>query len=277
MPLPPPYVVNWYDYGNLDNTITDPAYFKHHILAEGDSWFTFGTVPATNFLHSLHLQRPAIIASCAKPGDTIDNMADVLSASAYRKALSARNGHKWDLILLSGGGNDFINAAHSIIVPATGDNPHKYCNHAALQKTINTITDGYREMVTIRDNSPSRNIPIVTHTYDYPTPRNSPARFFGIRTPIGPWLYPALLKANIPQELWISISDYLFDQLANTISNLQKTLPNFFVVRTHGTLVRASLGDFNESGDWRNEIHPSDNGYAKLGKKLGDRIGALLG
>jgi lysophospholipase L1-like esterase len=273
----PPYVVNWYDYGNLDNTIADPSHYHYHLLAEGDSWFTFGAIPSTNFLHSLRFQQSTIIASCAKPGDTIRNMSNILSASAYRNALSDKNGRKWDLILLSGGGNDFINAASRIIRPSSGSDPRNYCRGDVLQQTVQVIKDGYAEMVKIRDSGPSRNVPILTHTYDYPTPRPAPAHFFGIPTKVGPWLYPALNDARIPQALWASISDYMFEYLAESISGLQHALPNFFVVHTHGTLNRAQLGDPDESGDWRNEIHPSNNGYKKLAEKLNQRLRPLLG
>ena len=120
--------------------------------------------------------------------------------------------------------------------------------------------------------------PIVIHTYDWVTPRNAPARFFGFPL-LGPWLYTALKQENIPPARWNAISDYLVGRLRDTLKGLAQgpgRLPDFHVVTTQGTLVRADPGTTTESNDWLNEIHPDTDGYRKIGNKLASRVRQLL-
>ena len=101
-------------------------------------------------------------------------------------------------------------------------------------------------------------------------------RFLGAGI-LGPWLYPAFLLADIPQTMWIPVSDYLLDQLAEAILALDsqsgsRPLPGVFVVDTRNTLKRARLGKTTSDGDWTNEIHPNTAGYRKLADKLSARL-----
>ena len=196
--------------------------------------------------------------------------------------MSRSHGYRWHAILLSGGGNDLIDDVDGIVFRPGGrpDDPVSYCHEDALLETLHGVERGYRRIVRLRDRQGSscRNKPIVTHTYDFVTPRNSPARFFGLPAQ-GPWLYPALKKARIPRRLWNDISDYLVGRLAERIRGLARgpdRLPAFYVVNTLDTLVPAELGNRRESNDWMNEIHPNAGGYTKLAKKMSRRLKRLL-
>ncbi len=130
---------------------------------------------------------------------------------------------QWDLILLSGGGNDLIDDADDILLPpaarsATTAGPADYCDQARLQRLKDDVQTGYRSIVALRDAPDSTAIgkPILTHTYDYPTPRNAQARFILVPV-LGPWLFRALTDAQVPQTDWIGVSDYLVDELAEAI------------------------------------------------------------
>jgi hypothetical protein len=181
-----------------------------------------------------------MIVNYAMPGDTIKHMSDIEGNHIFRTALSP-NGYKWDLILLSGGGNDMIDAAGNILLPKARHgsksmkNVKDYCDNERLEKQITKIQEGYRRLVRLRDTkaSPAKKQPIVVHTYDYAIPRNSPTRFFSVPL-LGPWLYPAVVNAEIPKRDWIKVSKYLIDQLAEGILALQKEkkLKNFHVVDT---------------------------------------------
>ncbi|MEA3411627.1 MAG: hypothetical protein U9R74_08815 [Pseudomonadota bacterium] len=125
---------------------------------------------------------------------------------------------------------------------------------------MDEVQEGYRRLVAVRDRegSPARGKPIVTHTYDCATPRNSPARFLFVPL-LGPWLHKAVKGAGVPERDRVAVSDYLAKRLADAIPALQKApdrVPNFHVVDTLGTLTRARPGSIGESGDWINEIHP---------------------
>ena len=255
----------------------DSTRYKCRVLAEGDSWFTLGAVPSGNLLFHVEVSKPTALVSIAKPGDTIMRMGDPERMLQLRRLLAVPQfSYKWDAILLSGGGNDLIDSAPQLLKRFDGstEDPAQYVDAVALQRLIAEVQAAYANIAAVRDaaSSQSRGKPIYVHTYDYPTPRDSPARFL-IAGILGPWLYPAFLLADIPESMWVSVSDYLLNQLAEAILALDsrtgsRPLAGVVVVDTRGTLNRARLGTTTSDGDWTNEIHPNTNGYRKLGKKL---------
>lgn len=268
-----PHVISVLDVG-MDERDYNPEdmQFKYRLLAEGDSWFTLRGFPTSNVLVHLDFPDKAIVVNCGKHGDTMRRMGKMSIDKQFKKMLGKRYGHPWCAILFSGGGNDLIEDASKIIKPAArrgSPDPADYCDQSQLETTMSDIVQGYENVVAVRDGPRSGNVgvPIITHTYDYPTPRNSPARFIGF--PItGPWLYKALVGHRIPEPMWLPITDYLIDRLAETLMGLQKSLPNFHVVDTRRTLKRVELGVTLFTEDWADEIHPSARGYAKIAKKL---------
>lgn len=274
-----PDIVTWMD---LDFDDGFPSFPDQQFLAEGDSWFTISGFPAFNLLFELRFHKHTRIVNCGFPGDTIKNISAIARNPNLRQALTSRN-YTWDAILLSGGGNDLIDEADDIILGknerGTVKGPPDYCDQKKLADLLKEIQDGYRRIAALRDRigNPSRHVPIVTHTYDYATPRNSPARFF--LASLGPWLFKALKAQEVPGADWVPVADYLFGQLADAILALGKgpaKIENFNVVDTRGTLKRAELGATSSSNDWQNEIHPNANGYEKLAKRIEKRLEAVL-
>lgn len=272
-----PEVMSWgfIDWSDPFHT-PDSSLFEYRILAEGDSWFTLGAIPSSNLLFSLRFPRDTVIANCAYPGDTIRRMASLARDRSLREALSPAFDIKWDLFLLSGGGNDIIDEADDLLLKATErgpvNDPADYCDQAKLQVLLDEISNGYRQIVAFRDaaGSTAAGKPIVTHTYDIPTPRNAPANFLVVPV-LGPWLLPAMEEALIPDGDRNAVAKYLIDSLAETILGLSTgpdALPNFFVVDTRGTLTPAQADATGVSGDWMNEIHPDPDGYKKLAKQI---------
>jgi len=277
-----PHITTW-DLFDLENTADDPFFYDNLILAEGDSWFTIGGLFAPNLLMSLRFHKDTIILNCASPGDTIVHMSSLAHNYVYKEAL--RYGYAWDAILLGGGGNDLIDRADEIILDKTQrqgqaiQGPADYCDQEQLDALIDDVQEGYRTLVSVRDNASGTagTTPIFVHTYDYPTPRNAPARF--IVATIGPWIYKALTRSEIPEHDWQALTDYLYDQLAEGILELTRpphVLPNFHVIDTRKTLVRAALNTLGDSGDWVNEIHPNEDGYKKIAKKLEKKLVPFL-
>lgn len=278
-----PQVIHWSNIPVVEEGAhpNNPLY-DHRLLAEGDSWFTLGGIPTSNLLFSMKFRGSTVIVNCGTPGDTIRNMGQIASNPVLRKAMSRRFGYAWDAILLSGGGNDLIDDADDIIRRRAGApaDPAAYCNEDVLDSTLERVTTGYRSIIALRDadDSSCRDKPVVTHTYDWVTPRNAPARFVVVPL-LGPWLYPALKTARVPQGQWNPVSDYLVGRLRDAIKSLATgadRLPNFHVVSTQGTLQRAEPGATLDSGDWLNEIHPNSRGYEKLANKLSGKVRQLL-
>jgi hypothetical protein len=269
--MPAPTIIRW-DQRPTPNDSNNPGRFAHKLLAEGDSWFTLGGVPQCNLLRSMNdLPFDSVIVTLADPGDRIRDMADIGDNANLRKAMSKRFGYSWDVILLSGGGNDLIAYAKDLVQPRSdhvNSAPGDYVREERLDEVLQYIQRAYRKIAALRDapNSACTGKPILTHTYDYTTPRNSPALIGPLKVS-GPWLHPAFVAAGIPQPKWNAVSDYLLDALAAAILELQQgsdPIANFNVVDTRGALVRAALDDEDNSNDWLNEIHPNQGGYTKL-------------
>ncbi len=258
--------------------VCDPAFFTYKILTEGDSWFTIGGHNLqnpwfSNILFTLRFPRDTLLLNLAFPGDTIKHISAMPKDYRFKFALENQKNDPWDAIVLSAGGNDLIDKAHTLVLSEperrniTINDVSDYCNSNALKHFLQNIDSHYRRLAQIRGN---QDIPIVIHTYDYPTPRNSPAYFFGVAR-FGPWLYKVMIDAKIPKKDWIKLSDYLFNKLADKILSLSKgqnKIPNFHPIDTRNTLIRAKLGATGNSGDWFNEIHPNKNGYKKIARLI---------
>jgi hypothetical protein len=72
---------------------SDPVFHDHMILAEGDSWFSIGGKPPTNLLYGLRFRKLTMVVSCAKPDDTVKNMAQITKNALYKRALSQKFGY----------------------------------------------------------------------------------------------------------------------------------------------------------------------------------------
>jgi len=275
-----PSIETWQDYiGNQGF----PSFPDYNLVAEGDSWFTISGLPAYNLLFELRFRKQTRIVSCALPGDTIKNMSEIAKNPQLRAAWSDGGG-RWDAILLSGGGNDLIDAADAILLPkarrtANPQGPRDYCDGPLLDTLIEEIQDGYRRIADARDvpGAAARGAPILTHAYDYATPRNAPARLVFGR--IGPWLFRALKDCGIPSPAWVPVADYLTDALADGILALgsgRNAIPAFHVADTRNSLTRADPKDRGDSHDWQNEIHPNGGGYGKLAERIEPTLIRLL-
>lgn len=250
----------------------DPDY-DWRILAEGDSWFTIGAIPSSNLLYELRMKKSTVVLNLGYPGDTIANLSQLSSNTEFTRRLVHPNwASDWDALLLSGGGNDLIDQAADIIratPTGSGKKADDYLDAGRLEAFKLGVQAGYRRIVALRDSdgSPNQGKPIVVHTYDYPTPRPSPATFLIV--PITrPWIHRVFEAYQVPKSLRIKITDKMLDALAEAILELGRELPAFHVVDTRNLLERAAIDAKGNSGDWLNEIHPNSDGYRKVAKKL---------
>jgi lysophospholipase L1-like esterase len=265
----------------------EPEY-GYHLLAEGDSWFTLGAVPSSNLLYELRLAKWSQVFNLAYPGDTIKNIGNLAGNRDFRKfVVNQRFNYPWDALLLSGGGNDIIDAAPKLIRrravgPAT--EPASWIDSTALGELLKSIQQGIGQLHAMWNASSSKSAgrPIVLHTYDYATPRNAPARFLGTISVLGPWLYPAFQGTATSIMLQQRIANLLIDRLADALLVLDgacggpEALANVHVVDTRNTLVMANPVDVGRSNDWLNEIHPTLEGYRKIAARLSATLNALL-
>lgn len=281
----PAKVISFNGFGPDNYTTTgtsgpDDQNFDKRILCEGDSWFSIGAIPSSNLLFPLRFKQSTLLVNIARPGDTIKRMSAIANNPLLGQLISDRAfSTKWDAIFISGGGNDLIDLADQIIcTPSSGAGRHMldYINSIELASMKLAVQSGFLKISKMREGSQNEETPIITHIYDYPTPRNSKAKFFGFNA-AGPWIYPALKSNDIPEEFWISLTDYIFESLAAAIVEMSYKINNFHVISaTRDTLTRARLHTTQLDGDWLNEIHPSSTGYEKLAAIISAEFANIL-
>ena len=134
------------------------------------------------------------------------------------------------------------------------------CNYPACIMGVSFITGGaaaiLRSAVTFsflliskclgyKNNTINKDKPVFIHVYDYPTPRNAPAKLFEYFKK-GPWLFKAFNKMGVDLRFRQQISDHIFNQLAMTILQFDGR-NHISVIDTRNTLTRANAGDVGNS------------------------------
>lgn len=279
--------------------------YGRRLLAEGDSWFTIGTMnlpKVSNILFNLDFAQSTAVVTCAYPGDTLQHMVDNLRDVNFDRLLRKRNfASYWEAILISGGGNDLIDAARTPSHDAQGqliprdrrllltaqeaaqssapEDPARFVSDAGWERLASYLRANFAELVQRRDQGPSKDRPMFAHTYAVPTVRPAGT----LSRPQG-WLYPAMVAYGIPAADWHGVSSLLFSRLRFLLlemdqsSGLPTALPHLHVFDSAGlsSIIPASPGVDGESGDWVNEIHLTVAGYRKLGRAFSAYAAAIL-
>nr|WP_297530595.1 hypothetical protein [uncultured Roseateles sp.] len=252
------------------------ADFNRQFLAQGDSWFSLGALPlkSSNLFDGMATDIAACAVNFASPGAVLQRMVD---ATCERRFLSYLNGplrQPWSGLLLSGGGNDLIDAAavdpahpRDRRLLATRDEwgqglaEDRFLSNAGWSTFSTYLTAVVKQMLRERDKSVNRGIPVVLHTYDLAVPRPSGAGFGK-----GPWLQPSLVKFGVPEAEWAAVAALMLRRLKALLFQIAATIPDgsVHVVDTQGTLTPASTQDTGPTADWINEIHPTASGYRQL-------------
>lgn len=253
----------------------------YRFLAEGDSWFSLGSLnPAknSNLLFEMAFERSACAVNCASPGDTLRRLSQVNRDPVFADLLCGRRAHIWDGVLLSCGGNDLIDAAQVRgpgVPPAlrlllespewgpVGDGPARYLSTEGWQTFCTYFEANLAHLLGLRDRGPSRGCPVFMHGYAFPTPR--PA---GAGLGIGPWLFPSVQAYAIPAADQPGVARELVQRLATLIAHCAADAARFpnlhFFDTTQLSVTPARPGTSGEDGDWINEIHLTWRGYEKL-------------
>jgi hypothetical protein len=251
--------------------------YRLRFLGQGDSWFSVGAFPPTrtaNLFYKLMLPELCCVVNCAHPGAVLGRMTDTTRNPTFLALLSGNARRGWEGLLLSGGGNDVIEAAQ-----AAPDNPpeqrllarsdewgegadaSRYLSGAGWDTLSTHLHAVFDDLIAERDSTDTnRGIPVVLHSYDFATPRPSGNGGEG-------WLRPALIDFGIPEDDWIKVSRALLSRLAALLRDITARHPNVHVVETLGTLDPASTRDSGRTRHWENEIHPSKAGYGLLGAR----------
>src|SRR5215207_2610934 len=112
--------------GQIDSTVAeaDPNSYQRRVLAEGDSWFSFGSWKFHSLLSEMKFSRTTAVVTLAQPGDTLRRMTDMARNRVFDKWLDGRfAAMRFDALLVSGGGNDVIEDLPLIIPGSTAAPP----------------------------------------------------------------------------------------------------------------------------------------------------------
>jgi hypothetical protein len=253
------------------------------MLAQGDSWFDYP--PGTDIIDCLHSNHGHEITNIAVAGSTLNDEAygpvprlmfglgpaqsndpDRITELVYQIRQV-----KPQALLLSAGGNDvagdeffsFLNNAHSGLPPV---------NHEVLNGAVNgTFKTAYQYLIDTALAAAKDlkiKMPIFTHSYDYPWPDGRPVISF-LWWKVGPWFHRSFNAKNYPyidaatlqrrHDIIGQFIDAVSDMLAGLAAD-PKYAGKVFHVNVRGTVLT--------DGEWANELHPRNPGFAKLADKI---------
>lgn len=270
--------------------------FGARCLAQGDSWFSFGALPptlTTSVLRELRLKTSTVIVNCARPGAVLHHMTDTSTERRFLNLLTGAQAMKWHAILISGGGNDLIDAVGAgpqeppnrrlLATPAERAAsavaaPGVYISEPGWAVFEDHLGAVFNHLVDQRDSGQNRHVPLLLHTYAPLMPR--PA---GAGAGFGPWLQPACDAFAVPQADRLALATLLIDRLAALLQGLiaQRTQQDpgcaLHLVDTRAAgLVLSDPAATGESGDFINEIHPTRQGYRKVAALWQAQLDQLL-
>jgi hypothetical protein len=245
--------------------------FTHTFLAEGDSWmdasaWNQGSLPEYLAREFNRQMRSDLIVNISTSGHTLTRMVDMMNEDFLWWLEQGR----YDGILFSAGGNDFIDAARDAPagqgllrdlrgqpMPARG---YDCVRQDALRALVDYLDSNFDAIYrALRNSRKNAGTPMFLNCYDTPTARDAPA----IRNIAGPWLYTAYTKNGIDPALWDDLTRGMFADIKKTVEAWAQGRSGVIIIPTGGLLQKADAWTSGESGDWINEIHPNKSGWRK--------------
>jgi hypothetical protein len=259
--------------------------YERVLLGEGDSWFDIFT-PAPlnqpNLLSALRVPWRAAVVDISHIGDTAEAMSTGSQAAHTRQLLDM---FKFDVLLLSAGGNDLKDAFAELFLRVAAGTSGKTdaqmldVESKAARDIIDTVCTSVARWIGLRDASKLNHAtPVILHGYDYLQPRPAGARAW-IDGPVasGPWIYPVLKAAGASDDEMRDKAHVVIDKFNDALMQRVGGMPNVHLLNTRGTLTLAAPGKDRKSNDWMDEIHPTPDGFDKLAKaQWNDRITAVI-
>ncbi|MGB0662554.1 MAG: hypothetical protein ACPGMR_02035 [Pontibacterium sp.] len=262
-----PYTSDSHEYEELLNKY--PKAIK--VLAEGDSWLAyprrfFALGPAANIVQVLGKKKKYVIYTKADNGDE----ALAMMSGEQKLSFSQRMKYNWfDVIIFSGGGNDIVGRYDfDFFIGDRSDHPnHLDCIRIKrLEDKLLQIKLAYREMLErVREYSVNPDIVVVSHVYDFITPSRKGFAVFDL-IPLGDsWLYPFLKRKGYENsEEQAEMINFMLRRFREVLLQLQVEYEGlFYVAETQGLL---------NKNQWRNEIHPTPEGFKVITKAIEGKV-----
>ncbi|MFY9509862.1 MAG: SGNH/GDSL hydrolase family protein [Rubrivivax sp.] len=258
--------------------------FRYRFLAEGDSWMERSSLLSPSLPDHLARemdtnQEPTLIINLARFGDTMRRMGEM----ADREFAFWVRQFAYDAVLLSAGGNDFIDAARDpdpgqgILRDMNGQPAPASGRDCLRPEAVDLLVQTYlnpnfeRLYRVLRADAGNAGTPLFLNCYDTPVARNAPTPPF-----TRAWLYVAYRKNSIAPQLWPDLTAAVFERIQAAIAGWAAGRPGVFLVGTQGVLQPADPNATGSSNDWLNEIHPNAAGWRKLAAVWRSAIRPLL-
>lgn len=238
------------------------------LLAVGDSWFWYPLPTGFNLLQQLseRVLRPdyANILSLGYVGATLQDFVEGRFAGEFQEELKALNAQYYSAVLISGAGNDAVDYSLALKNRCAGiGSPGKCFDEASFDGLMRKLSGWMGRMIhdirwAWRAAPALRQPHVFLHCYDYPPPDGRAAQFAGIPLPFGPWLKPAMDRAQVRDEPEFrrDLVKLLIDRIHATFAPYDEDARLVHLVDSRGCL--------DIDNDWDNELHPNSKGFEKL-------------
>lgn len=237
------------------------------VVTEGDSWFDYPQY--LNIIDLIDDQKRFALKRLEFSGDTVANMVgDGGSMSGVESLETVVLAEQPRFLLFSGGGNDIAGdeITGGVRHYDSTQTPEWHLDTPIWRGLIAGVEQGYVTLIETL----GPHVPIFAHGYDYVIPADRPVRYDG-RSVAGPWLWPELARNEIPDAMMVDIGAAMIDSFNEILVGLeaQYAASGFFAhLDLRGTLRKK---------DWENEIHPTEDGFAKITAAFLSELDAKLG
>lgn len=265
-----------------------PENFDYRILCEGDSWMDRSSIYQLSLPWALaktfqgRKGNDVLFINLASFGDTMRGIADC-GGGLFDQWLNTDGLFRFDALLFSASGNDFIDAArepgsgNGILHGVHGAPPDLaaddcYKVDAAADLVTNVVDPKFDEIYRQVRSSRNPDLPILLNCYNMPVARPAPA-FPGGHA----WLSRAYEKNGIPPRLWAEVTERIFIDVESTVTGWTRDdRVGLHVVPTTRIPLDPATAPSGTSGDWLNEIHPNKSGWGKLARAWQKELDAIL-
>ncbi|MDX1170775.1 peptidase C14, caspase catalytic subunit p20 [Sinorhizobium medicae] len=229
------------------NRIGSGDYKGPIIVSEGDSWFQY---PFRLMDVVDQLMKHYAIFSVDAAGDTLSNM---LKQSEYMDAIENTGA---SIFLFSGGGNDIV--AGGNLAAHLFDYDADLSPEAHLRPSFDTMLDDaigmYGKLVRQVAKAFSQ-VQIICHGYDYTLPAK------------GRWLGNPMASRGIEDaDFQRQIAGVMIDRFNERLSLMQSSSARLHYINCRNTVSKT---------EWFDELHPKDEGYAKVAQRFSALIEQL--
>lgn len=244
-------------------------------LAQGDSWFNY-SVCGRSIITNLEAKvgDKGAFYNLAQPGRLLRDMMMGKLRKEFEAELSRGldDGHPWNVVLMSGGGNDICANSTFIDWLKTydgGTSPAAYIT-SAFDEELQRLSNLYDDAASlVAAKAPSAKLFI--HGYDFAIPDGRCVQVLD-HCFAGPWMWPAFeLRAfhkstqQKAPRITIEIVKLILERFQGTLTSVASRHEHVRVVATQGTLAA-------RPSSWANELHPTNPSFEKIAQRFYEAI-----